>query len=113
MDAIEAAFHSAAGRMPWVSLGAFRDALAGAEVAPVVVDGETAGAVIVKGNEIHACVMPWACGLWMNKRFIRLLDSVIAKHGIAKTSATTEAGRQFVQRLGFVQEGYDWVKYGH
>lgn len=113
MDALNIAYQSAADRMPGVTLEQFRAALAGAEVHPVTVDGNTAGAVIVQGAEVHACVLPWACGRWMSRAMLRVLDDVIARHGRAETSATTEAGRKFVQRLGFVPSGDKWVKYGH
>lgn len=112
MDAIAAAYESARDRMPGVSLEQFRSFAAGCEVHEVCVAGEVAGAIIVRGPEIHACVMPWACGRWMNKRALQVLRSVIERHGRAVTSATTDAGRAFVLRLGFVQRGAEWVKEG-
>lgn len=110
MDAVAAAYESARDRMPGVTLERFREFAAGCEVHEVSVGGEVAGAILVRGDEIHACVMPWACGRWMNKRTLGVLRSVIERHGRAVTAATTEAGRQFVSRLGFVQRGDVWVK---
>ena len=64
-----------------------------------------AGAVLVIGPDIHACILPFAKGRWMSRKHIRLIDSIIDKYGYAQTSATTDDGRDFVQRLGFVQHG--------
>lgn len=109
MDCIAAAYESARDRMPGVSLEQFRAFAAGCDVHEIRVDGQTAGAIIVRGDEIHACVLPWACGRWMSRRTLSVLRGVIQQHGQAVTSATTEAGRQFVRRLGFRQQGDRWV----
>ncbi len=116
MDAIEAAYLSAMDRLGPVSLDDFRSAVARCEVHPVEVAGETAGAIVVRGAEVHACVMPWAHGRWFNKAMAGILNSVIRRHGYAYTTATTEAGRRFVQRLGFKPSGDGYRKetrYGH
>lgn len=114
--AVAKAFQAASDRMPGVSLEAFADALAGAQVHPVSVDGECVGAVIVRGCEIHACVLPSARGRWFGRAQAAILDGVLKKHGVASTSATTAQGVAFVQRLGFRQFGSKWLKglhHGH
>lgn len=108
--AVRAAYASAAQRMPGVTLEAFRAELEACEVHPVLVDGEPVGAVVVKGPEIHACVLPKARGRWFSRQYARLLAATIAKHGRATTSATTEDGRRFVERLGFVPAAGHYVK---
>lgn len=116
MDAVQAAYESAQGRMGAVSLDQFRVAVAGCEVHPVAVDGQIAGAVIVSGPEVHACILPWAHKRWFRRAQARVLNDIIRKHGYATTKATTAAGREFVERLGFVStaQGYrKEVMYGH
>lgn len=112
-QAIVAAYESAKDRLDGMTLLEFSEALAGADVSPVVVDGVCAGAVIVSGPEMHACVLPWACGRWMSKRFLTLMGRVMGEYGRIVTFATTDAGERFVKRLGFEREGAHWVKYGH
>lgn len=113
MDAVEAAYESAKGRLGRLTLPEFQELMAVCEVHPVTVDGQTAGALIVLGPEVHACVLPWAHGRWITKRLLRVFDDVVRENGYARTSATTEAGRNFVERLGFKQcaDGW-WRKWG-
>lgn len=111
--ALAEAFKSIAIRAPDMRWIDFDSAAAQCDVHPVIVSGKIAGAVLVDGPELHACVMPWAIRRWMRKSHLALIDSVIAKHGKAVTSATTEAGRQFVLRLGFVPNGEKYVKVNH
>ena len=94
-----------------------------AEVHDVTVDGKDVGAILVIGPEIHACITPEGFGRWCGRRAVRLLNSVIEKHGFATTSvmAENEAGKQFVERFGFMHERTEngtvhykrAVKYGH
>lgn len=116
MHALRVAYESAEARMPGVGFDAFAQALEDAEVHPVKVAGECVGAVIVKGNEIHACVLPEASGRWFTRREARVLNDVIDRYGFATTTATTPAGVEFVRRLGFTRCGDIWkkeTKYGH
>jgi len=116
MDAVQAAYESAADRLGSVTLGEFREALKQCEVHPVKVQGNIAGAVIVKGPEVHACILPWAAKRWFKKPQARILNDIIKRYGYATTSATTDAGREFVERLGFkaTPDGYiKEVTYGH
>jgi hypothetical protein len=116
MDAVEASYQAAKNRLGAMSLDDFRTAVGAMEVHPIVIAGETAGAMIVSGCDVHACVLPWAHGKWFGRPQMRILNSVIHRHGFARTSATTEAGRKFVERLGFEQDGSGYTKdrpYGH
>lgn len=113
MTHIEAAYLSAADRLQGIGVDEFARRVASMDVHPVDVDGRPAGAVIVCGNEVHACVLPEFKGRWFGRRMLVILRCVIEKHGKAITSATTEEGRRFVERLGFKQEGDDWVKHGN
>ena len=105
---VMAAYESVKARAPLLPLNDFVEALAECEVFPVVVRGKAAGAIIVKGCEVHACVESWAAGHWFGRRAAKVLNAVIQKCGYARTSATTDAGRAFVERLGFVAcaDGY-------
>jgi Zn-finger nucleic acid-binding protein len=75
------------------------------EVNPVYVGSEVAGALIVSGHEIHACILPKFKGRWLSRKELRIMNAVIEKHGYAQTSATTAEGEVFVKRLGFVKHG--------
>lgn len=66
--------------------------------------GLVCGALIVLGNEIHICVKSNVCR-WMNKKCLEILNEVIDNYGEAITRVTTEEGRVFVERLGFVRDG--------
>ena len=115
-DAIQAAYMSAADRLGAVSLADFREAVKSCEVHPVVVQGSIAGAVIVKGPEVHACILPWAHKRWFGRAQARILNGIIKAYGYATTTATTDAGRKFVEQLGFKKtaQGYrKEVMYGH
>jgi hypothetical protein len=116
IDAITAAYMSAQARMGAVTLDEFRAAVKDCAVHPVSVQGKIAGAVIVNGAEVHACILPWAHKRWFGRGQARILNDIIAKHGYATTSATTAAGREFVERLGFKRAGQGYrkeVMYGH
>lgn len=95
-----------------MSLAEFMRGIEGADVYPVSVDGVPVGAVIVSGPEVHACVSG-GYGRWFKREHFALLASIIKEHGYAQTSATTEQGRAFVERLGFKQDGEIWRLYGH
>jgi GNAT superfamily N-acetyltransferase len=113
MDALQVAYQAAVQRMPGIAFDAFASALEGADLHPVCVDGKCVGALIVKGCEIHASVLPEARGRWVSRQLLRVLVDVVRKHGRAETSATTPDGVAFVQRLGFVPVADKWVMYGH
>lgn len=112
MDAVEAAYLSAVDRLGQMTLDEFRRAVSKCDIHPVEVRGRIAGAIVVSGPEIHACVLPWAHGGWIGRRMLGVLDSVIKTHGYAQTTATTEQGRRFVERLGFQRVGNVYRKVG-
>lgn len=104
MQALEKAYLSASSRMPSISFPAFVACMQAWDIYPVEVDDEVVGAVLTCGPEIHACI-DQGYGRWLNRRVLReTLERVIAEHGYALTSATTDAGRRFVERLGFVEQ---------
>lgn len=81
------------------------------EIHDVFVDGVDVGAVLVVGPEIHACIKA-GFGRWVFKDQLRILSDVMRKHGYATTSTTTDAGEEFVERLGFDLVGIgDGVKH--
>ena len=62
------------------------------------------GAVLIKGDQIHACVLPEAFGKWVTKKAIKeTLGKILEKHGRAVTSVKlgNVVGERFVARLGF------------
>lgn len=99
------AYESAAIRLGAMTFDQFAAAVADMTVHPIFADGKVCGAVLVRGSEIHACVLPWAAGKWFGRRAARVLNAVIDKHGEATTQATTQAGRRFVEALGFIKDG--------
>ena len=106
---LEIALASLQARAPHITADAFSEALADAVVHPVDVDGQPVGVVIVKGAEIHACIDPAMRGRWMSRKLLRVLYAVVDQFGAATTHATTDDGRQFVARIGFVPSGARWV----
>lgn len=88
-----------------VSLDQFRELTSKWKCHPVVVGGEVAGAVLVNGPDVHACVLPFAHRRWMGKWALELVNEIIDAHGYAQTHATTDAGRRFVTRMGFQPHG--------
>jgi Zn-finger nucleic acid-binding protein len=101
---LEAAWLSVSTRLP-IEFEAFSYAVDLWDLHPVVVQGETAGALLTKGPEIHACILPEYKGRWLTRKELRILNQIIEKHGYAQTSATTLDGEYFVNRLGFVKHG--------
>ena len=88
----------------------FCQSLSGWDCHPVHVDGAVVGAILVNGPEIHACVIPEVAGRWMSRSALRVLNDVIDKNGYARTTATTDKGREFVERLGFELVGDEYVR---
>jgi hypothetical protein len=110
-QAIQAAHESIKGRLD-ISLQDLTRELADSEVLPVLVNDNLAGAVVITGPEVHACILPWACGRWFSKRWLRVFDGLLQEHGEVVTSCSTAMGEDFVKRLGFERMGAYWVKYG-
>ena len=93
-----------------VSYADFCKTFADWENHKIVVNGKKAGSILIKENEIHACILPEFKGLWVNKSCLRLLNDTIKKYGFVKTKATTKDGEYFVKRLGFVIIGSEYIK---
>lgn len=102
---LKEAYESAKDRLGDMTLDQFVDQLKDAKCHPMFVNGKVCGAVIVKKNIIHACILPWAKNRWFSKKAARILNRVIDEYGEAVTSATTEEGKKFVERLGFEYDG--------
>lgn len=105
-DALCAAYRSVLPRLPGLTFEQFRDATSHCRVEPVLVRGELAGAVLIHGPELHACILPGFFGRWLTRAVLRCtLGAVLEQHGYAITRATSgnEAGAAFVKRLGFTK----------
>jgi hypothetical protein len=103
-EPLHLAYESARDRMPGVTFEQFAAEVAGFDVHPVKARGRLCGAILVRGNEMHPCVMPWAFGYWFGRAEAALLNQIIDTHGEATTTATTEEGRRFIERLGFIND---------
>jgi hypothetical protein len=90
--------------MPGVTLEQFAAEVADFDVHPVKARGRLCGAILVRGKEVHACVMPWVRGRWFGRKEAALLNLIIDTHGEVTTTASTEDGRLFVERLGFIND---------
>ncbi len=110
MKPVEAAWLSLAGRVS-ITLEEFISKVSNMEMHPVFVGKQIAGALFVSAAEIHACILPEYKGRWLSRKELRVMNSVIKKHGYAQSSATTEQGKAFLQRLGFFGTGIHFVRY--
>ncbi len=104
------AWLSVVDRLP-VPYEQFKTLVADFEITPVHVRGEAAGCLFVRNADIHACVLPKFKGHWFSRSVLRLINRIIAKHGYAQTNATTEDGKYFVTRLGFVPFGENFRRH--
>lgn len=120
-EAMSAAYESAKDRMP-LTEEQFKATFANWDCHPVKVKGQVVGAVLIGGNQIHACIKPEGFRRWLTKGVLeRTLWEVIKTHGNAITSVTSdnEAGAKFVSGLGFKpvleMHGTTWyeAKNGH
>jgi GNAT superfamily N-acetyltransferase len=100
---ISAAFRSQLNRS-YMTLEQFIDGTANWYAEPVMIEGELAGAVLMNGPEIHACILPDYFGKWLTRALLRrTLAKVLRENGKAITSTTqgNANGSEFVRRLGF------------
>jgi hypothetical protein len=105
-DALYAAYRSVLPRLPGLTFEQFRDATSHCRVEAVLVRGELAGAVLIQGAELHACILPAFFGRWLTRSVLRrTLAAVLEQHGhaITRTTVGNEAGAAFVARLGFTK----------
>lgn len=98
---IAEAYASAHSRLSGMTLAEFDKNTQQFAATPLYYLGECRGAMLVLGNEVHACVTP----PWYARQAIRVINDVIDQYGEATTHATTEAGRRMVEKLGFVKDG--------
>lgn len=75
----------------------------GAEIEPIMINGEIVGGLTIVGPEIHATVVDSARGKWFRKGTKKVLDRLVKEHGYALTRVDKNevVGKRFVQRLGF------------
>ena len=76
------------------------------ELKPVELDGMLTAVVMVKDNEVHVAVREGFKGKWMKRGSVirGILAPILAEYGEIVTSVSygNEAGRAFVERIGFV-----------
>lgn len=107
MTPLEAA-HKSLGSRAIISFDEFAKAAAGWEVVPVYVSGEVAGAVLVKGHELHACILESYKSRWISKTLYKMIfvDRLKAFGKLTTSVSTTcKQGMEFVKRCGFVCVG--------
>ena len=103
MTPLQAAYTSAADRL-CMSFEEFEEAAKGFVCAPVEINGQLAGAVLIDGPMVHACILPEMFGRWVRKgQMRRVLGPIIEKYGFVLTSVKTgnTVGDSFVKRFGF------------
>ncbi len=81
----------------------YEAALSAWDVIPVVRGGETVGAVVMKGGEIHCAVQPEYRGRWLTKGMRWMVEQ---SHKCSTDKGNTVA-RRFIERLGFRLEYED------
>jgi len=104
MTPLEAA-HKSLGVRASIPFDEFAKAVADWEVVPVHVSGEVAGAVMIKGHEIHACILESYKSKWISKKLYKMIFvDRLNEFGKLTTSVSTacEQGMEFVKRCGFV-----------
>lgn len=101
---LHCAWQSLIDRFP-ISYDDFKQSIADFEITPIHVQGNAAGALFVRGADIHACVLRQFKGLWFSRNVFRVLNRIIEQHGYVQTSATTKEGAYFIARLGFTPCG--------
>lgn len=79
------------------------------ELKPVEIDGTLAAVVMVNRNEVHVAVKPGFKGKWMKRGSVirGILAPILEEYGELVTSVSfdNEAGRAFVERIGFIPSG--------
>jgi GNAT superfamily N-acetyltransferase len=122
-EALDKAFEAA--KIPGLPRELFKRRLVGWHVYPVSVCGELAGAILHKGAEVHACILPEYRGKWYTRKIYKeVLKPIIDSHGKLTTAVPDSKpwGRDFVEKFGFKQVRYkdgityyelNRCKYGH
>jgi hypothetical protein len=97
-----AIWQACADELPDMDFNEFRRRLEGWEVIPAKVDGRVVGGFIKRGPELHAAVTS-GFGRWFTRGMYRkTIGAALEQYGYAMTlPPSSEAGRRFVERLGF------------
>jgi len=107
MDLPAVVFGIMRDRMPYVTLDDFRSKTKGFEFLPVAVCGKCVGAIMRRGSELHAAVLPSARGRWIGRRVLAIIAETIGEYGKATTAVMDDhrPGHDFAARLGFERTG--------
>lgn len=108
MDAIRAAWEASRWQFaPDYTYDQFADAVSDWECWPIEVGGEMAGAILVKGCEIHACIKPDYFRRWATPGLYRKVLRRLRECGKLTTHVRDghDAGHEFVARFGFKVAG--------
>lgn len=107
-DVIRAAWDASRWQFaPDYTYDQFADAISDWECWPVEVGGEMAGALLVKGCEMHCCIKPEFFRRWATPGMYRRVMRHKALYGRLVTTVNVDhdAGREFVERFGFTMTG--------
>ena len=90
-------------RLPGVTIGQFIAKTAAFEFLPVTVCGRCVGAIMRRGSELHAAVLPEARGRWIGRKVLAVVADTVEQHGCATTAVMDghKPGHIFALRLGF------------
>ncbi len=107
MDLPAVVFGIMRDRMPFVTMDDFLAKTSGFEFLPVTVGGECVGAIMRRGPELHAAVLPSARGRWLGRRALAIIAETIGECGRATTAVMDDhrPGHDFALRLGFKRAG--------
>lgn len=102
---LEAAYESCKNRFdPFITFQMFKHLFSDWELIPLNVAGQAAGAILMRGNHIHVCVLPQYEKRWVTKRIYKMIFvDKLAQYGELFTGIIkgNEIGRDFVERCGF------------
>ena len=101
---LDAAWDASSWQFPdGFTLSDFKLSVADWDLWPVEVGHELAGAIMVKGAEMHCCIKPEFFRRWATKALWRKVMRHKIRHGMLTTSVHVDhdAGRDFVERFGF------------
>lgn len=107
MTPLEAAYQSIGNRAN-ITFGQFQESVKSWEVFPVFVKDNVAGAILLNGEEVHACILAKYKCKWLNKSLYKqVFVNRLKQYGKLKTSVliTCNEGAEFVARCGFVKVG--------
>jgi GNAT superfamily N-acetyltransferase len=102
-EAIAAGWKAYCERVPTYA-EAYHRAVAGWSAVAVCDDDKVIGALLLKEGVIHLGIIPEYRGLWASKRVIREM----LKYG-TRTTMQPDEDLTFIARIGFKQEGTNYV----